>query len=69
MDQHRFPYLTLFRKYVPDLSAPDGDGWASGSCPYCGDPNTFRVNLRSGRWVCLPVPEPVGSAKLERTRA
>ena len=56
MDQHRYQYESLFRKYVLDLGKPDEDGWATGSCPFCGDLNTFRVNLKSGRWVCLPTP-------------
>jgi hypothetical protein len=58
MDEHTHPYLSLFRKYVPDLGPPDSDGWASGSCPFCGEVDTFRVNLKSGRWVCLPTPIP-----------
>ncbi len=49
-----YPFASLFQRYVPDLSRPDAEGWASGSCPFCGDPDTFRVNLRSGHWVCLP---------------
>jgi len=56
LDGHDFPYQTLFKKYVSDLSAPDQNGWASGSCPFCGEAGTFRVNLQSGRWVCLPTP-------------
>ena len=56
MDAHRFPYWSLFSKEIPDLSMPDADGWATGSCPYCREPGTFRVNLKSGRWVCLPAP-------------
>ena len=56
MDQHTYPYLSLFKKYVSDLSPPNEDGWASGSCPFCGEHDTFRVNLNSGRWVCLPTP-------------
>ncbi len=56
MDQHRFPYWSLFKSYVRDLGQPDAEGWASGSCPFCGEANTFRVNLKSGRWVCLPAP-------------
>jgi len=56
MDAHTYPYLTLFQHYVPDLGPPDKHGWASGSCPFCGDLNTFRVNLHTGRWVCLPTP-------------
>jgi len=54
MDKHTYPYWTLFKSQIPDLGTPDSEGWASGSCPYCGDPGTFRVNLKSGRWVCLP---------------
>lgn len=56
MIQHRYPYESLFRKYVFDLGEPDEDGWATGSCPFCREPGTFRVNLKSGRWVCLPTP-------------
>jgi len=56
MTLHRYPYKSLFAKYVYDLGEPDEDGWATGSCPYCGDSSTFRVNLISGRWVCLPTP-------------
>lgn len=56
MDKHKFPYWTLFKSQVPDLSEPDSEGWATGLCPYCGEPDTFRVNLKSGRWVCLPKP-------------
>jgi len=58
MTQDRYPYKTLFKKYVFDLCEPDEDGWAAGTCPFCGDPGTFRVNLKSGRWVCLPAPAP-----------
>jgi hypothetical protein len=54
MNEHNLPYWSLFQKQVPDLCTPDADGWASGSCPFCGEAGTFRVNLRSGRWVCLP---------------
>ena len=57
MDPHTYPYLTLFKSYIPDLGTPDENGWASGSCPFCGETDTFRVNLKSGRWVCLPTPE------------
>lgn len=56
MDEHTYPYLSLFKSYVPDLGPPDSNGWASGSCPFCGEADTFRVNLKSGRWVCLPTP-------------
>jgi hypothetical protein len=56
MHKHTYPYWTLFKSQVPDLTEPDSEGWASGSCPYCGDQDTFRVNLKSGRWVCLPKP-------------
>lgn len=56
MDPHRYPYASLFKKLVPDLTLPDSEGWATGSCPYCGDPETFRVNLKSGRWTCIPTP-------------
>ena len=58
MDPHRYPYASLFKTLVPDLGHPDPDGWATGSCPYCGDPKTFRVNLKSGRWTCVPPPPP-----------
>lgn len=57
MDNHTYPYLSLFKRYIPDLGPPDGDGWASGSCPFCGEADTFHVNLKSGRWTCLPTPE------------
>lgn len=56
MDTHTYPYLSLFKQYVSDLGPPDEEGWASGSCPFCGEADTFRVNLQSGRWVCLPTP-------------
>ena len=65
MDQHTHPYLSLFKKYVPDLSPPDSEGWASGRCPFCGEPDTFQVNLKSGRWVCLPTPVPHHSIRKE----
>ena len=65
LNEHAFPYQALFKKYVPDLSAPDQNGWASGTCPYCGEPETFRVNLKSGRWICLPTPDYRKNAKLE----
>ena len=61
MTRHRYPYKSLFKKYVSDLGEPDADGWATGTCPYCGDQGTFRVNLKSGRWTCLPLPPPPGS--------
>jgi hypothetical protein len=54
MDNHTFPYWSLFKSEISDLSKPDPDGWATGRCPYCGERDTFRVNLKSGRWVCLP---------------
>ncbi len=54
MDPHYYPYASLFKKLVPDLGHPDPEWWATGSCPYCGDPETFRVNLKSGRWTCVP---------------
>lgn len=60
MDTQTYPYLTLFKTYITDLGPPDADGWASGSCPFCGEADTFRVNLKSGRWVCLPTPSPNG---------
>ena len=56
MTQDHYPYQTLFKKYVIDLGEPDEDGWANGTCPFCGDLDAFRVNLKSGRWVCLPAP-------------
>ena len=56
MDPHCYPYASLLKKLVPDLSHPDPEGWATGSCPYCGDPQAFRVNLKSGRWTCVPPP-------------
>ena len=63
MDPHTYPYLTLFKSYIPDLGPPDENGWASGSCPFCGETDTFRVNLKSGRWVCLPTPEHKGQSR------
>lgn len=62
MDEHTYPYWLLFKKYIPDLGEPDKDGWAVGSCPFCGESNCFRVNLRSGRWVCLPEPTRTASS-------
>ena len=55
---HRLPYWTLFATTIPNLGPPDLDGWATGDCPYCGDPGTFRVNLATGRWTCLPPVTP-----------
>jgi hypothetical protein len=63
MDEHTYPYLSLFKSYVPDLGSPDSNGWASGSCPFCGEADTFRVNLKSGRWVCLPTPGQNGRSR------
>lgn len=62
MTKQHYPYKSLFKKYVVDLGEPDTAGWAIGTCPYCGDPGTFRANLKSGHWACLPTPgcEPVG---------
>lgn len=51
-------FASIFRKLVPDLSEPDGDGWALGLCPYCHSPGSFHANLRTGAWVCMPVPKP-----------
>ena len=56
MNQHHFPYQKFFQRHVPDLGSPNDDGWATGSCPYCGDPGTFHVNLKTGHWTCLPMP-------------
>lgn len=56
MKQPCYPYKSLFKKYIADLGEPDKDGWATGTCPFCGDPGTFRVNLKSGRWACFPDP-------------
>ncbi len=67
MDSHRYPYASLFKKLIPDLSHPDPEGWATGSCPYCGDPETFRVNLKSGRWTCVPPPPATTLPKPTRT--
>jgi hypothetical protein len=57
------PFRDLFRREVPRLGAPDFLGWAVADCPYCGTAGSFRVNLRTGRWVCLPpaLPQEVGS--------
>jgi len=63
MNIHTFPFLSLFKKAVPDLGPPDEDGWAAGTCPFCGDANTFRANLKSGRWTCLPLPLAEGKPK------
>ena len=68
MDSHRYPYTALFKKLVPDLGHPDPEGWATGSCPYCGDPETFRVNLKSGRWTCLPPPPTITPHKPTKPR-
>jgi len=56
MTQFNFPHKSLFQKYVCDLGEPDENGWATGTCPFCGDSGTFRVNLKFGGWVCLPAP-------------
>jgi hypothetical protein len=63
MNDRSYPFLVLFKGYIPDLSCPDKDGWATGTCPYCGDPDTFRVNLRTGHWVCLPSPSQAETAR------
>lgn len=63
MDTHTYPYWTLFKSYIADLGPPNAHGWATGSCPFCREPGTFRVNLKSGRWVCLPSPEEIGPAQ------
>ncbi len=66
-EDHLYPYASLFKRYVSDLGQPDQNGWATGSCPYCGEPGTFRANLKSGRWTCLPTPPPrVTQASLKR---
>jgi hypothetical protein len=52
--QHAFE--TFFKTLVPDLGAPDLEGWSSGTCPYCGEAGAFRANLRTGRWTCAPAP-------------
>ena len=65
LNEHDFPYLSLFQEFVPDLSWPDENGWATGSCPYCYEPETFRVNLKSGRWICLPNPDATKDTKLD----
>lgn len=57
IDEQRYPFYSLFQQHIQNLSEPDLSGWASGDCPYCGDPDTFRVNLRTGKWVCLPNSE------------
>jgi hypothetical protein len=54
----QLPFTGLFRKLVPDLSGPDRQGWASGTCPYCHHPGSFRANLHTGAWVCIPTPKP-----------
>ncbi len=56
MSDHKYPYATLFQKHIPGLGPPNEDGWASGSCPFCGERDTFKVNLQTGRWVCFPTP-------------
>jgi hypothetical protein len=61
MDEHRYPYASLFKSYIADMGQPDPDGWASGSCPFCGEADTFRVNLKTGKWVCLPTPTRYGT--------
>lgn len=57
MPKRPYPFESLFRRLVPDLTTPDSDGWSSGTCPYCGDRNSFRANLLTGKWVCLPAPQ------------
>jgi hypothetical protein len=55
-----YPFEAPFKELVPDLSVADADGWSTGTCPYCREPGAFRVNLVSGRWVCLPQPDNAG---------
>jgi hypothetical protein len=62
---HRYPYLTLFKKYIRNLGRADENGWAIGDCPFCGEPGTFQVNLKTGRWVCFPTPDK-GNSQLPR---
>jgi hypothetical protein len=54
MPTRDLPYAVLFQEIVPNLNEPDEDGWATGDCPYCGDIGSFRANLKTGRWLCLP---------------
>jgi hypothetical protein len=49
-------FLPLFRRYVPDVTNPDPQGWARGTCPYCNHPGAFWGNVHTGRWLCLPEP-------------
>jgi hypothetical protein len=48
------PFEAPFRREIPNLGAPDADGWAIGDCPYCQTPGGLKANLRTGRWLCLP---------------
>lgn len=55
MDDAR-PFQALFERIIPNLGPPDADGWAVGDCPYCGDKQSLRANVITGRWTCVPAP-------------
>ncbi len=52
----RRSFARVFREFVPDLTPPDREGWAGGTCPYCRAAGAFRCNVFTARWVCLPTP-------------
>ena len=58
---------TGWRRFVVRDTLPTGDPrpnhprrrrMAYGTCPYCRTLGAFRVNLTTGKWVCLPSPSP-----------
>lgn len=50
------PFEAVFRNLVPDLTRPDPEGWSVGTCPYCQEAQSFRANVVTGKWLCLPNP-------------
>jgi len=54
VNSHNYPYLTFFQNRIKNLGEPDRWGWATGDCPFCGEPRAFRANLKNGRWLCFP---------------
>ena len=53
-NSHNYPYVTFFKKRIKNLGKPDRWGWATGDCPFCGEPGAFRANLKNGKWLCFP---------------
>lgn len=66
MDDAR-PFQALFERIIPNLGPPDADGWAVGDCPYCGDKQSLRANVITGRWTCVPAP-PMPRSRAKRHR-